>query len=139
MIPVDVTASSIMSKQIIKFDITDEITKPLRCIRDKGISQFPIYRDGELVGLLTDNGISNWLANSIDADIISIQETRINDVINNDENRNHFRFVSKHQNFTEIHRMFKEILNLKVLLVTESGSQNQSLLGIITSWDISIF
>ncbi|HWS24364.1 MAG TPA: CBS domain-containing protein, partial [Anaerolineales bacterium] len=49
-------------KNVELFQTTDKLISVLKIINEKDYSQFPIYEKGKFVGLLTENGITRWLA-----------------------------------------------------------------------------
>lgn len=111
-------------------------------VNQQGYSQFPIYDDnGQFIGLLTENGITNWLSRSLNDDLISISDTKINDVIQYEEIQSHFLFVSRNISVFEAKEKFLNHLEvgtvkLDALLITENGKKTETLLGIITPWDV---
>ena len=50
------------ARDVFTFEAESRLTDVLRQIDTKGFSQFPIYRRGKFMGLLTENGITRWLA-----------------------------------------------------------------------------
>lgn len=130
------SAEDIMIREIKTFQIDDSLSRPLELIKELKINQFPILEDGRFKSLLTDNGITNWIANNIKMDIISIQETSIEDVITLEESIETCCFVSRDASISIVYNLFSTKMNLKALLVTENGLPNQKILGIITMWDL---
>lgn len=127
----------------VKSFTTDEsLTTILIEVNQQGYSQFPIYDDnGQFIGLLTENGITNWLSRSLNDDLISISDTKINDVIQYEEIQSHFLFVSRNISVFEAKEKFLNHLEvgtvkLDALLITENGKKTETLLGIITPWDV---
>lgn len=123
------------------FDIEDSLATVLIEVKSRGYSQFPIYENTQFTGLLTENGIANWLSRSINEDLVSISETKVKDVIEFEEMTNHYDFVSRNTSVFEAKEKFlnhleKGAVKLDALLITEHGKKSESLLGIITPWDI---
>jgi predicted transcriptional regulator len=123
------------------FHMDDSLATVLLEVKSKGYSQFPIYDHQQFAGLLTENGIANWLSRSIKEDLVSISETKVKDVIEFEEMTNHYLFVSKHTSVFEAKEKFlnhleKGSLKLDALLITEHGKETETLLGIITPWDV---
>lgn len=127
-------------RSVACFTVYDSLEQVLDSMKMNRYSQFPIYDQGEFKGLLTTNGISNWLAENIPEDIISIKETTVAEVLRCEENKANFKFISRDTTIYEAEELFKEGLTqgskIEALLITHNGRETESLLGIITSWDI---
>ena len=63
------------------FQLTDFLSDLLKLVDEKKYSQFPIYEGNRFKGLLTTNGITNWLAQNINEEIISITEATIEEMM----------------------------------------------------------
>lgn len=135
-LPAHKNARDYMTEKIITFSLETSLDNVLREVKEKEISQFPIYQENDFIGLLTDNGISKWLSTQIKEDIISISETMVGDIIDRDENKMSYRFISERTSYQEIVNIFSTNYNMSALLVTKNGFENQLLLGIITTYDI---
>lgn len=54
---------SLFNTTVQTFHTTDTLSAVLQVIHENNFSQFPIYEDsGQFAGLLTENGITRWLA-----------------------------------------------------------------------------
>lgn len=130
-------------KKVETFKHNNSIADVLKIIRDRDYTQFPVYREEEFIGLLTENGITKWLARNIEEDIISLEETNLIDILEFEEEVDNYIFIGKEMNVYEAEEIFKDFPHtrerLDALLITHSGKKTQSLLGIITTWDILQF
>jgi len=123
---------------------TDSMSKMLQFVHQFQYSQFPVFNsDGEFISLVTESGITNWLASKVKDDLISFEETRVSDLLSVDELARTYRFVSRRNTIYEAKDYFLQAANkgqkLEALLITESGKSNQALLGIVTHWDLAKF
>lgn len=123
---------------------TDSMSKMLQLVQQFQYSQFPVFNSkGEFISLVTESGITNWLASKVKDDLISFEETRVSDLISVDELAETYRFISRRNTIYEAKDYFLQAANegrkLEALLITESGKSNQSLLGILTHWDLAKF
>lgn len=123
---------------------TDSMSKMLQFVHQFQYSQFPVFNsDGEFISLVTESGITNWLASKVKDDLISFEETRVSDLLSVDELAGKYRFVSRRNTIYEAKDYFLQAANqgkkLEALLITESGKSNQALLGIVTHWDLAKF
>ena len=129
------------SQNVRGFSTRDLLVEVLKVVKERGFSQFPVYHKGNFVGLLTENGITNWLSRSLLRDTCFLSETKIADVLGFEEKESNYLFISRNLSVFEAKSKFLDHLNngnarLDALLITENGKPNESLLGIITAWDI---
>ncbi|SER80410.1 CBS domain-containing protein [Salipaludibacillus aurantiacus] len=130
------------SKDVKTFETDHTLSDVLRVIKDQAFSQFPVYKDGEFAGLLTENGITNFLARHVEEELISLPETAIEMVLSLEEAKNNCKFISRHTSVYEAKELFKnegadEFARLDALLITHHGRKTEKLLGMITAWDIT--
>ncbi|WEG11140.1 CBS domain-containing protein [Pullulanibacillus sp. KACC 23026] len=133
------TVISLFSKNVKAFTSTDTLTTMLTTIREKAYSQFPIYEGTTFIGLLTENGITNWLARNIEQEIFSLNETQLGEIVSHEEESKNFIFINRDTTLDEAEELFKgstkKGIKLDALLITHNGKSTERLLGIITIWD----
>ncbi|NBJ69873.1 MULTISPECIES: CBS domain-containing protein [Clostridia] len=126
-------------KYVYCFQSDNELSKLLKVIHEKKLSKFPIYESKTYQGLLTQKGITNWLAN-IDQRGETLKSTyQLKDILPFENNENS-RFIAQDTTLYEAIELFKEHTSrgkrLEALLITTDGEPSSRLLGIITAWDI---
>lgn len=132
----------LFSQTVISFDITDSLKSVLNAVTIHQYSQFPVFNGGKLVGIISENGITNFLAKSVEDDLISIKETFINKVLEADEEKNSYEIISENKSIYDIEPIFsnriKEGKTAYLLLITKNGKIETSndIVGIITPWDV---
>ena len=131
-------------REVYSLTGTDSMSKMLQLVHEFQYSQFPVFNsEGEFISLVTESGITNWLASNVKDDLISFEETRVSDLLSVDELAETYRFISRITTIYEAKDYFLQAANegrkLEALLITESGKSNQSLLGILTHWDLATF
>lgn len=131
-------------REVYSLTGTDSMSKMLQLVHEFQYSQFPVFNsEGEFISLVTESGITNWLASNVKDDLISFEETRVSDLLSVDELAETYRFISRRTTVYEAKDYFLQAANegrkLEALLITESGKSNQSLLGIVTHWDLAKF
>jgi predicted transcriptional regulator len=134
-------AIPLFQREVTVFQATDTLTDVLKSISDHRFSQFPVYNDNEFLGLITESGITGWLTQVIDKDVISFSETKLSEVLAYEEVGSNYQFISRETNSYEIKEIFQQQIETKkpkldAILITHSGKENESLLGIVTAWDI---
>lgn len=123
-------------KQVHSFQIKDSLTNLLNTIDKRGFSKFPIYNEKEFRGLVTESGITKWLAKNKDA---SIMNTSIEEIMSYQKDDN-YQFIAKDTTVYHAIEEFKDRVGngsrMDALLITNSGHVNEELLGIITAFDV---
>lgn len=131
--------------EVIHFNIDESLSEVLKVVSEKEYSQFPVFNDQGLVGLISENGITQFLADSVEDDLISIVETKIKDVINQDEARDSTFVVNSQTLIHDVKDIFDKKLHegnsIFAILVSNRGHKIKSpedISGIITPWDLPI-
>lgn len=139
------TIKEIFDKNIKGVEIKESLVYILGLIRTYGYSQFPVIEDTIFIGLITENGITNWLSNNIEEDIISIKETTIKDVISKDEERNSFGILYTKDTLYDVIEKFdnsrsstNRTYSIIVLNNPKKEIQLDDIYTIITPWDLDL-
>lgn len=131
--------------EVIHFNMDDSLSEVLNVVKEKEYSQFPVFNENELIGLISENGITRFLAESVDEDIISIVDTKVKDVINQDEAKNSLSTVNSNTLIHDVEEIFNKKLqegnSIFAILVSKRGRKiegPEDIVGIITPWDLPI-
>ena len=110
----------------------------LSLVNEHDYSQFPVYGDDGFHGLLTENGITRWLARHVteQLELVDFNEVTVSEVLGTEENREDVMFVGRNTPVPEIKEFFAERRLLEAVLITTRGDRNQALLGIATRWNM---
>lgn len=130
-----VTSMEMAHKDVVTLRDTDLLVDVLAAVDEKEFTHFPVYRGKEFLGLLTDNGITFWLARHRKHNSLTLDDVQIKDILDKDEKRQNYRFVSRKQSIFEVDDYFGDPL-MEALFVTENGKKSETILGIITGWDV---
>ena len=126
------------------FNTNDTLGKILPNIRKNKISQFPLFAGKRLVGIITENGITNYLARHSEQDLSAIKEIPAVDIIASDERRKNYAVVAENKSIYEIEELFYHQIasghGSFILLIAKNGKKNKptpkDLIGVITPWDM---
>lgn len=137
------SAESICTKKMAIIHSGDSIKTALDLMKNEGkgeYSQIPVYDENRFVALLTDGGISRWIAHAFDDDGLLMENMSVQEVIQYESAEN-VAFVGRHDSIFKVKALFEDRisnnqLNLQAVIVTENGKPNEKGLGIITAWDI---
>lgn len=136
------TIGTLFQKKVVCFDATSTLADVLHAIKRNKHSQFPIFENNHLIGLLTENGITNWLANHVDDDVFVLSKTSIKEVVLVEENKDDYIIVKDTMSVYDAESLFYErfktnnkVLTLIISTKDKPTSSNQ-LVGIVTAWDL---
>lgn len=132
-------ALSIATKKVVYFNFEDSILDIIQAIREFGYSQYPIYKNRECIGLLTNGAIVNWMAKNVVNNFINLSDIKVYDIIQS-EIVHPVKFVPKDINIFEVESIFEQVhfqkKDLNGVIITENGKSNEVPLGLITAWDL---
>lgn len=116
---------------------SETISSLLDRIRECDFSQFPVVTDGRFLGLVTENGLTRWLAHHMTKlSMIELAEHAVTEVLELEESRDNVTFVSRAMLVEDLVETFRKQPTLEAALITERGDRTTSFLGIVTRWDI---
>ena len=110
----------------------------LKTIKHRDYSQFPVYEDGRFRGLLTENGITRWLAHHVmtKLSLVELEDVPVKDVLESEERRRNYHFMPRDTRVDDVVAQFASGELLEAVLITATGKPSETLLGIATRWDI---
>jgi predicted transcriptional regulator len=125
-------------KKVDTLSVVNSLADALKIISDKDFSQFPVYKEDSFKGVLTENGITRWLARHVsnELSLIELEEISIKSVLDMEEKRRNYTFVPRDISVDDLKEKFADLELLEVVLITEKGKKNEKLMGIVTRWDI---
>ena len=125
-------------RKVLTIQLSTPLSDLLKLISEHGYSQYPVYEGRKFRGLLTENGITRWLADHIveTMSLVELADEKVEAVLLNEEARENYEFVSRHELLDEVVRKFSHNIFLEAVLITQTGRKDQRLLGMITRWDI---
>jgi CBS domain-containing protein len=117
----------------------DPLVAALQHMREHDYSQVVIRTEGKL-SLLTVEGVARWLEEQAQEDIISVREAVIADARTYERTEN-VVIMSRNQTVYDAMELFMRAIEQRkpriyALLITGQGKATESLLGIITPWDL---
>lgn len=117
---------------------TDTIKKVLQLVAEHGFSQFPVLsEEGEIVGLLTENGITRWLSPEVCKEsMIEFEEVKVHQIMAHEESRENMQIVGRHRLVNDIRKLFSDKNLLEAAIITQTGKKTEKPIGIITRWDL---
>ena len=118
--------------------VHDSLSAVLKQIAQRDYSQFPVYDGPTFKGLLTENGITRWLAIHVSTELslIELEDVSVRDVLKEEAKRPDCQFVSRTTTTEQVKASFAQQELLEALLITNTGHRREELLGIVTRWDV---
>ncbi len=117
----------------------DSLAHVMRLVVDMKFSQFPVMDGSRFTGLLTENGITRWLARKVvdSMSLMELEDANVRELVGEEEGRANSLFVSKDTALAEVREMFRGKGFLEAVLITQHGQSNEKLLGLINRWDLA--
>ena len=138
-------AISVKISGIFSIGGNSNVHEIMKTMRKMKYSYVPIIENGSVIGVFSENTIFSYL---IDNEIFMVEkDMRISNfgeylLLNANDNEK-FLFISKKESvYDSIQKFQQDSLDEKrigAMFITENGKQTESLLGLITPWDIVKF
>jgi predicted transcriptional regulator len=125
-------------RKVEKVSVHDNLARVLRIVRERDYSQFPAYEAEKFCGLLTENGITRWLAHHVatELSLVELEDITVKLVLRIEEKRKNYHFIPRDTRVDDVKGLFASHELLEAVLITAGGKESEALLGIVTRWDI---
>ena len=138
----------INSKMCIKIDkiytrsLNDNLEETIKEMIKNMYTHIPIIKEGKVIGVFSENTLLDIINKN--GGIITDKNTKIGDYSNEIKITNHslevFPFISKDTTIYEVENIFenyfKDNKRTGCVFVTNSGKENEKILGMLTAWDV---
>lgn len=133
------TAYEEFQREVISISDKDTLASVLAKINSLFFSQFPVYSGSKFVGLLTENGITRWLAShsTKESTLLDSEDVQVIEVLGNQESHANVAFVGRTIPVWKLQEFFSMQPLLEAAIVTHSGKKSEAPLGIATRWDVA--
>lgn len=122
---------------VCTLSIEDSLSHAFEMIRSHNFSQLPVYSEKRFRGLLTENGITRWLAHTEKQEtIFDFEEITVRAALREEENRNNCEFLNREALIDDAMVRFRANTTLEAIIITHHGKKTESPLGIITRWNV---
>ncbi|MBB6053897.1 CBS domain-containing protein [Armatimonas rosea] len=118
--------------------LEDTLASVFNTIAQRDFSQFPVYSDKKFHGLLTENGLTRWVAQHVlhTSPSVNLDGATVADVLSLEQSQGTSQFVPKTMTVDEMRYCFAVAPDLEAVLITETGDSTEKLLGIATVYDL---
>lgn len=138
------------TRQVVTVQSDDSLAHVLKMIHEMKITHFPVYessreyarRGRHFVGVLTENGITRWLAEHTarNESLIEFRDEPVCEVLAREESakgtRKNYEFAPRHARVEDLVQRFHDNTYLEAVLLTQTGNAKEELMGIVTRWDV---
>ncbi len=127
-------------RKVVTAEETWSLSRAVKLMEARRFSQLPVTRAARFVALLTANTVTRWLGAKAAEDIVSINDATVAQVLMHTEDSENYVFIGRTASLFDALAKFGDFEErgkpLDAVLVTHSGSASDSLLGIITIYDV---
>ena len=137
------TLNSKSVKNVYDAKLSSNVKEVMKKMNENCYTHIPVYDDlnGKLVGIFSEYSLYDFLLKN---EFIVIEEdttfSQIRECINLENLNGRVIFESKYSLYDDIvNKFIKEFKNkskLECIMVTDSGSKNEKVIGILTIWDV---
>lgn len=133
----------LFSKAVTTLNSNDSLKDALNKMRKHPVSQYPVFKENEFLGILTDNGVTKWLTSVSIRNSINLSDYSVKDILNRDDKDSSYIIVNHNFSLYEVEKKMTELVNEKgysklVILITSYGkiTHKEDIIGIITPVDM---
>jgi CBS domain-containing protein len=127
------------AKPVVTAAADQRVGLAARTMYDGRFSQLPVYASEGFLGLLTAETVMRWVAAHLTDDVGLLEEQPVADVLRYAEDPENHVFMSRDKTIFEaleaFERFSRDGKSLDAIIVTHSGRQSESPLGIVTIFD----
>lgn len=125
-------------RRVETVSLDDTLAHVLNLISQRDYSQFPVYTGEHFRGLLTENGITRWLAHHVSTamSLVELNEIPVRKVLPEEEKRPNWMFTNRTTTVDDVRALFVAHGLLEAVLITQTGNRKENAMGIVTRWDV---
>jgi predicted transcriptional regulator len=125
-------------REVQTVQASDSLASVLVRINNLQYSRFPVYDGRNFVGLLTENGITRWIArhSATRLTTIDFEEHTSREMLSHDKHRANCEFLAGIATVEEVRYRFVGGPRLEAVLLTKTGNPQEKLQGIVTRGDV---
>lgn len=136
------TVQEVFSTKVLIFEVNSPLTALLKQVGDYQYTQFPVFENEKLVGVLTENSLANFLARCVNEEKINLKDFTVGDILSADFAHNNYRLIGINKPIIEVEGILRHEIdqgNSSFVLLISKRTVNPmptDLIGIITPFDM---
>ena len=136
------TAGQYFSRRVFSFNADDSFKRLLYFVDKNHLYQFPIFDEEGLTGIISHNGITNWLAHNHSKGQVDLRDVLIEDIVKDEETYLDYQVIATDTTLFDVEELFSKNLlegrNQYVVLLSDKPKikEWEDIEGIITPWDL---
>ena len=136
------SAGDHFSRKVFCFNIDDSLERLLYFLNKKQLYQFPVFDENGLAGVISHNGITNWLAHNFSNPSLDFKQVKIRDIVADENSYYHYEVIKPTTSLFDVEQMFSSNLfvgrSQYVILISDKEEIKEygDLKGIVTPWDL---
>lgn len=127
-------------EQILKAKLSQKALRLMEVMSKNGFSHVPVTENGELFGVFSAGVIFQFTLNSNKRIDKETTLAELKEYISINGHYENYAFLPKSTTYMEARKTFQHIKarnrRVSVAFITETGKQNEPLLGMVTPWDV---
>ncbi|OJU13089.1 MAG: hypothetical protein BGN88_08655 [Clostridiales bacterium 43-6] len=132
---------AVKTANIFSVSLQDFVANVMREMRERGFSHIPVIKSGVVTGVFSENVIFQYILDHGMHELGDEPLSFFSDYLSlSNKSSVSYRFASRGTYFYEAEDLFEEASKhherIAMIFITETGNENEKLLGIITPWDI---
>lgn len=130
------------SRKVFCFNINDSLERLLYFLDKKQLYQFPVFDENGLAGVISHNGITNWLAHNFSNPYLDFKQVKIRDIVADENSYYHYEVIRSETTLFDVEQMFSSNLAVGrsqyVILISDTKEikEYEDIKGIVTPWDL---
>lgn len=130
---------TVCSKDVLLVEYDVSVYNVIKLMAESSFSNIPVYKKGNLIGVANGQKLINFIGSFLvkGGDIKEfLNNTTIEQAVVSEDAVNYYEIASASITIENVLEMFQKNRKLLVVIITKTGSMNETALGIITSSDV---
>ena len=143
--PTRAISLAILKENIYTTSLDEKVIEVMRTMSDKVYTHVPVIQNDKFVGVFSENVVFSYLVEneiaSVDKDI---QIREFKDFLPIEKHSSEiFKFLPRDTLFSDVQELYTKELKIKrrlgAVFITHNGKKDESILGMLTAWDIAAY
>lgn len=141
--PLALNTIAILANDIYKTTLDNYAIEVIQTMNKNTYTHVPVVEDDKIIGVFSENTLLSYIADK--EEMLLVDDALIKDFLEfipfDKHQSEGFKFVSKNTLVIDVEEIFREGLSgnkrIATVFITERGTENEKLLGLVTAWDVA--